>query len=73
MRCSIYTRSGPRGYDQVQLTELAAGQQPGQRGQDRRVSLGQPRFLHLAPEDGSLVAQDEDLGILGAVGAGEQG
>jgi hypothetical protein len=57
----------------VQLAELAAGQQPGQRGQDRPVGPGQPRVLDLAPEHGDLVAEDQDLGVLGAVGPGEQG
>ena len=66
-------QQGPRGDGQAQLTELAAGQQPGQRGQDRPVSPRQPRFLHLALEDGNLVAQDEDPGILGTVRTGGQG
>jgi len=50
----------------------APGQQPGQPGQDRTVSPGQARGLDLALEQGDLVAQDEDLGVLGAVGPGEQ-
>lgn len=57
----------------MQLAEAATGQQPGQCGQDRPVSPGQPRCLDLAPEYGDLMAKDEDLGVLGAVGAGEQG
>jgi hypothetical protein len=64
---------GPGRDDQAQLTELAAGQQPGQRGQDRPVSPGQPRGLDLALEHRDLMAQDQDLGVLGAVGPGEQG
>ena len=52
---------------------LAAGQQAGQRGQDRPVGAGQPRHLHLALKDGNLVAQGEDLGVLGVAGTGEQG
>jgi hypothetical protein len=63
---------GLRGDDQAHLTELAARQLPGQRGQDRPVGPGQPRSLHLTLEDGNPVAQDEDLGVLGAVGGGEQ-
>ena len=35
-------QQGPRGDDEPQLAELAAGQQPGQRGQDRPVSLFNP-------------------------------
>ncbi len=53
--------------------QIAAGQQPGQRSQDRTVGPGQPRCLYLALEDGGLVAQDEDLSVFGAVGPGEQG
>jgi hypothetical protein len=52
--------------------EIAGGQQPGQRGQDRPVGPGQPRGLHLTLENGDLVTQDQDLRILGAVGAAEQ-
>ncbi len=52
---------------------MTTRQQPGQRGQDRPVSPAQPRSFGLTLEDGDLVAQDEDLGVLGAVGAGEQG
>ena len=65
-----------RGDDQARLTELAAGQQPGQRGQDRPPGPGQPRGLNLPLEHGDLVAHDQDPGILGAVRAvraGEQG
>jgi len=57
----------------VQLAEVAAGQQPGQRGQDRPVGPGQLRRPGLALEHCDLVAQQEDLGVLGAVGPGEQG
>jgi hypothetical protein len=52
---------------------LASGQQPGQRGQHRAVCPGQPRGLDLPLEHGDLVAQDQDLGVLGTVGAGKQG
>jgi hypothetical protein len=37
------------------------------------VGPGQPRGLDLALKDGDRVAQDQDLGVLGAVGPGEQG
>ncbi len=66
-------QQGPRGDEQLQLAETAAGQQPGQRGQDRPVSPGQPRCLDLALEHRDLVAQDEDLRVPGTVGPGEQG
>jgi len=49
------------------------GSNPGQRGQDRPVGPREPRCPGLALEHGDLVAQDEDLGVLGAVGPGEQG
>ena len=55
------------------LAELAAGQQPGQRSQHRTVGPRQPRGLDLTLEDGKLVTQDQDLRILGAIGAGKQG
>ena len=70
---SACQRSRVRGDDQVQLAEVAAWQQPGQRGQDRPVGPGQLRRPGLALEHGDLVAQEEDLGVLGPVGAGKQG
>jgi hypothetical protein len=51
-----------RGDDQRQLAEIASGQEPGQRGQDRPVGPAQPRSLHLAPEHGDLVTQDQAPG-----------
>jgi hypothetical protein len=63
----------PRGDDQPQLAELAARQQPGQRGQHCPAGPRQPRGLDLPPEDGNLVAQDEDLRVLDTIRAGEQG
>jgi hypothetical protein len=69
----VPAQQSARGDDQAQLAELASGQQPGQRGQDRPVGPRQPRVLELPLEHGDLVAQDKDLGVLGTVGAGEQG
>jgi hypothetical protein len=40
-----------------------AGQQPGQRGQDRSVWPRQPRLGHLTAQDRDLVAQDKDLDV----------
>jgi len=57
----------------LHLAEPGTGQQPGQRDQDRPVGPRQPRGLDLPLEHGDLVAQDEDLRVLGAIGAGEQG
>jgi hypothetical protein len=39
----------------------------------RPVGPGQPRCLYLALQRGDLMTQDEDLGVHGTVGAGEQG
>jgi hypothetical protein len=69
----VPAQQGPRGDDQAQLAEMADGQQPDLLGEDRPVRPRQPRRLDLGLEHGDLVAQDEDLGVLGAVGAGEQG
>ena len=60
-------KKGSRGDGQVQLAEVALGQQPGQRGQERPVSPGQPRRSSLALENGDLVAQDKDLGLFGTL------
>jgi len=48
-------------------------QHPCQRRQDRPVSPRQARSLDLTLQHGNLMAQDEDLGVLGTVGACEQG
>ena len=69
----VPAQQGSRGDDQAQLTKLDAGQQPGQRGQDRPVRPRQHRFADLALEHGDLMPQDQYLRILRAVGAGEQG
>jgi hypothetical protein len=66
------TQQGPRGDDQAKVAELAAGQEPGQRGQDRTVRPRQPRCLDLPLEHGDLMAQDQDLSVLETTGAGEQ-
>jgi hypothetical protein len=46
---------------------MAAGQQPGQRGQDRAGGPRQPWCPGLPLGHGELVAQQEDLGLLGPV------
>ena len=46
---------------------MTAGQQPGERGEDRPVGPGQPRRSSLALESGDLVAQDKDLGLFGTL------
>jgi hypothetical protein len=70
---STPAQQGARGDDQAQLAEVAAWHQPGQRGQDRLIGPGQLRRPGLALEHGDLVAQDEDLGVLGPVRVSEQG
>jgi hypothetical protein len=65
----VPAQQGPRGDDQAHLAELITRQQPGQRGQGRTVSPGQPQGLDLALEHGDLMAQDEDPGVLGVAGA----
>jgi hypothetical protein len=72
-QAGVPAQQGLRGDDQAQLAEMTAGQQPGQRGQDRPVGPGQLRRPGLALEHGDLVAQDEDLGVLGPVRVSEQG
>jgi hypothetical protein len=52
---------------------MTGSQQADQRGQDRPVGPGQLRGLDLALEHGDLVTQDQYLGVLGLIGAGEQG
>jgi len=66
-------QQGPGGDDQAQPTELPSGKQPGQGGQHRPVGPRQPRGLDLALEHGDLMAQDQDLHVLVAIGAGQQG
>jgi hypothetical protein len=65
-------QQGPRRHDQAQLTKPAARQYPRQRSQDRPVSPRQARRPDLTLEDGDLMTQDQDLGVLGTVGPGEQ-
>jgi hypothetical protein len=69
-QAGVPAQQGTRGDDQAQLAEMAARQQLGQRGQYRPIGPGQLRRPGLALEYGDLVAQNEDLGVLGPVGAG---
>jgi hypothetical protein len=78
------TRIGPRAGDQppVPAQQRLWGDQqagpagPGQRAADRgkRGAVGglQPRSWNLAAQDSELVAQDQDLQVLGGVAAAEQ-
>jgi hypothetical protein len=65
----VPAQQGARGDDQAQLTELAAWPYPGQRGQDRPVGPKKAPVLDLPLEHGDLMTQ-EDLGVLGTIGAG---
>jgi hypothetical protein len=69
----VPAQHGPRRDDQAQLAEPAAWQQPGQRSQDSPASPPQPWGLDLALEHSDLAPQDQDLGVLGPIGPGEQG
>jgi hypothetical protein len=69
----VPAQQGPGRDDQAQLAELPGGQQPGQRGQDRPLGPRQPRSLDLPLKHGNLLAQDQDLRVLGALGPGQQG
>jgi hypothetical protein len=51
-------------------SDLAARQQPGKRGQRRPVRPGQSGGVDLPLEHGDLMAQDQDLGVLGSIGRG---
>jgi hypothetical protein len=51
---------------------MTVRQQPGQRGQHRPVRPRQPGSADLPLKHGDLVAQDQDLRILGVIGPGEQ-
>ena len=59
------------GRDQPQLAQRG-GQQPAERAEHRTVGPGQCWSGVGAAQHGDLVAQREDLGVLGGVGAGEQ-
>lgn len=56
---NVPAQEGTRRDDQAQLAELAAGQQPGQRGQGRPIGPGQPRSLDLTLQNSNLVSQDQ--------------
>jgi hypothetical protein len=51
----------------------AIRQQPHQRGEHRTVSPVRPRARDLPPQYRNLVAQDQDLYVLGGVAASQQG
>jgi hypothetical protein len=65
-------QQGSRRDDQPQLPELTARQQPGKRGQHRSIRPRQPGSADLPLEHGHLVAQDQDLDVLGAFRPSEQ-
>ena len=71
----VLAQQGPWRDDQPQVAELPAGQQQGQRDQGRPVGpgQGQPGSFDLTLEYGDLMPQEQDLGVLSAVRAGEPG
>ena len=63
---------------EVVLVDIMLGSESGSAlriasGQDCPIGPGQPRGSDLALEHGDLMAQDEELGVLGTVEPGEQG
>jgi len=48
-----------------QPVPVRAGQQPGQSGQHGSVGPVHPRAAHLTPQHGELMAQHQQLGVLG--------
>ena len=64
-------QQGARGYDPVQ--PQAVGQRPCQGGEYGTVSPVRSRAGDLSPEDRDLVAEDQDLHVLGSVAARQEG
>jgi hypothetical protein len=82
--CVAAVRVGPHAGDQAvpapqgvrgdeQARPAVAWQEAADRGEQGAVGGFQPGSWELASEDGELVAQDQDLQVLGDVAAGEQG
>jgi hypothetical protein len=63
-------QDGARG-DQPADTQLP-GQNPDERGQHCAVSPVQARFRNSTPQHGDLMAEHQDLGVLGGAAAGEK-
>jgi hypothetical protein len=55
-----------------QLEASVCGYQPGQSGDQSSVGPAHPGSWSAPPEYGKFLAQDQDLDVLGGVGAGEQ-
>jgi hypothetical protein len=64
-------QQGARGHDPVQ--PQAAGQQPRQGGKYGTVSPVRSRAGDLPPQRRDLVAEDQDLHVLGGVAARHEG
>jgi len=60
-------QQGARRDDQAKLAAVPVREQPGQSTDDRTVGPRQPRRAGVALEHGELVAQDQDLGVLGQI------
>ncbi|HEX7164067.1 MAG TPA: hypothetical protein VF223_22860 [Trebonia sp.] len=63
-------QQGARGHNPVH--PRASGQQPRQGREHGAVSPVRSRARDLPPQDRDLVAQDQDLRVLGGVAAGQQ-
>jgi hypothetical protein len=61
-----------RGRCDEQADPAVAGESADESGDECAVAPGHPGAWSLAVEYGELVAQYEDLDVLGRVGAGEQ-
>ncbi len=62
----VPVQQGARRDDQAKLAAVPV-RQPAQRTDDRTVGPRQPRGAGMALEHGELVAQDQDLGVLGQI------
>jgi hypothetical protein len=61
-------RLGSQSRCDEQAEASANGQQSGEGGDQRAVGPGRPWAWRTSSEHGELVAQDEDLDVLGGVG-----
>lgn len=68
----VPAQKGARGDNQGQLAAVHDGKPPGEGGQDRPVGPRQPGRSDLALQEGDLVPQHQDLGVLDVVGTGQQ-
>jgi hypothetical protein len=70
---SVPAQQGTRGDDQAQLAELAAVSSRASAAMTARSAQDSPGVLTCRWSTATLMTQDEDLDVLGAVGTGQQG